>query len=72
MQSDHRVIQMTLAGDQHRKKSRWPPPRKGQIENLREFGEILERDGKLDKITSLGGLEALFAETAEGMARKPK
>ena len=41
MQSDHRVIQMTLLGDQAQKKRNWTPPRKREIDNPGEFGEIM-------------------------------
>ena len=42
VQSDHRVVQMTLTGDKNRKGTRLTPPKKGQINNPREFGETFE------------------------------
>ena len=36
MQSDHRVIQMTLLGDQAKKKKSWTPPRKNERSTIQE------------------------------------
>ena len=70
MQSDHRVIQMTLLGDEVKKKKSWTPPRKREVDNPGEFGEILEERVKNQRQDNLEQMDALMADIAEHMPRK--
>ncbi len=72
MQSDHRSIQLALPIPVGRKKKKWKPPRKHDIQDPHLFGEAVKTDLLNKQPQDLLQMEQTFAETAAAMGKKKR
>ena len=71
MQSDHRAIQFSLPPEgNEKKKKRWTPPTKKDIDIPSEFGDRIREGLEQNPPVDIKDLDKRFAEVAESMPKK--